>query len=85
MIGIGERMLQCARHAGAAEAARFHQTGVIRDCRKEAARLNCIHHLLQQVPYKEIPHPFLTLPERVFSSDYERKVLPDKLCVPETY
>jgi len=52
---------------------------------KKRARLNCIHHLLQQVPYTEIEHPLLTLPERVFSSDYERKVLPDDLYVPETY
>jgi hypothetical protein len=61
------------------------KTGAIRDCRKEAARLNCIHHVLQQVPYNDIPHPLLTLPERVFASDYERKVQPDKLYVPETY
>ena len=52
---------------------------------KKKARLNCIHHLLQQVPYGDVPHDPLTLPERVFSSDYERKVLPDKLYVPENY
>lgn len=52
---------------------------------KKKARLNCIHHLLQQVPYEEVPHPPLTLPERVFSSDYERQVLPDELYVPEVY
>jgi hypothetical protein len=23
---------------------------------KKRARLNCIHHLLQQVPYQEVPH-----------------------------
>jgi polyphosphate kinase 2 len=52
---------------------------------KKCARLNCIQHLLQQVPYKDIPHEPLTLPERVFSSDYERKILPERLYVPKVY
>jgi polyphosphate kinase 2 len=52
---------------------------------KKRARLNCIHHLLQQVAYEETPHEPLTLPKRVFDSDYERKAVPDELCVPEIY
>ena len=52
---------------------------------KKRARLNCIHHLLQQVPYEEVPHEEITLPERVFNPNYERKVLPKKLYVPEVY
>ena len=24
---------------------------------KKAARLNCIHHLPQQIPYEDVPHP----------------------------
>jgi polyphosphate kinase len=52
---------------------------------KKQARLNCIHHLLQQIPYEEVPHDAITLPERVFNPDYERKVLPDELYVPEVY
>ncbi len=52
---------------------------------KKRARLNCIHHLLQQVPYGEVPHEEITLPNRVFNPDYERKVLPDELYVPEIY
>src|SRR6201985_3205956 len=31
---------------------------------KKRARLNCIHHLLQQVPYREVPHNPIMLPER---------------------
>ena len=52
---------------------------------KKRARLNCIHHLLQQVPYEEVPHDPITLPDRVFNPDYERKVLPDELYVPTVY
>jgi polyphosphate kinase len=52
---------------------------------KKRARLNCIHHLLGQVPYEEIPHQPITLPERVFNPDYERKTLPKELFVPEAY
>lgn len=52
---------------------------------QKRARLNCIHHLLQQVPYEDVPHEPVTLPERVFNPDYERKVLPSELYVPEEY
>jgi polyphosphate kinase len=52
---------------------------------KKRARLNCIHHLLQQVPYEEVPHDPITLPDRVFNPDYERGVLPDELYVPKVY
>ena len=52
---------------------------------KKRARLNCIHHLLQQVPYGEVPHEPIELPDRVFNPDYERKVLPDELYVPKVY
>ncbi|MCG8692286.1 MAG: polyphosphate kinase 2, partial [Minwuiales bacterium] len=52
---------------------------------KKRARLNCIHHLLQQVPYEEVPHEQITLPDRVFNPEYERKTLPKELYVPEVY
>ena len=52
---------------------------------KKRARLNCIDHLLQQVPYEEVPHEEVHLPDRVFNPEYERKVLPDELYVPEKY
>jgi len=52
---------------------------------KKRARLNCIHHLLQQMPYVEVPHEEVTLPERVFNADYERQVLPSELYVPGKY
>ncbi|CAM5648150.1 polyphosphate kinase 2 [Mesorhizobium sp. UC22_110] len=52
---------------------------------KKRARLNCIDHLLQQVPYEEVPHDEITLPERVFNPEYERTVLPPELYVPQKY
>ena len=52
---------------------------------KRGARLNCIDHLLTQIPYDDVPHEEITLPERVFNPDYERKVLPTELYVPPKY
>ena len=52
---------------------------------KKRARLNCIAHLLSMVPYAEVPHDPVTLPQRVFNPDYERRVLPSELYVPERY
>ncbi|TJV43733.1 MAG: polyphosphate kinase 2 [Mesorhizobium sp.] len=52
---------------------------------KKRARLNCIDHLLKQVPYEEVPHEEITLPDRVFNPEYERQVLPRELYVPEKY
>jgi polyphosphate kinase len=52
---------------------------------KKRARLNTIHHLLKQIPYHEIPHDPIVLPDRVFNPDYERKTLPAELEMPEVY
>ncbi len=52
---------------------------------KKRARLNLISHLLSQVPYQEVPHQEITLPERVFNPDYERRTLPAELYVPSRY
>ena len=52
---------------------------------KKQARLNCIHHLLQQIPYADVDHEEIELPDRVSNPNYERKVLPKKLYVPEVY
>jgi polyphosphate kinase 2 len=52
---------------------------------KKRARLNCIAHLLSLVPYGEVPHEPVALPQRVFNPDYERRVLPGELYVPERY
>ena len=52
---------------------------------KKRARLNCIRHLLDQIPYAEVEHEILALPERVYNQNYERKVLPQELYVPSRY
>ena len=52
---------------------------------KKRARLNCIHHLLEQIPYEDVPSEKVTLPDRVFNPDYERQVLPPELHVPQRY
>lgn len=52
---------------------------------KKRARLNCIAHFLDKIPYEDVPNESVELPERVFNPEYERKVLPQELYVPEKY
>ena len=52
---------------------------------KKKARLNCIHHLLQQLPYEEFEHPTIMLPPRVHNDDYVRLPVPNEILVPEIY
>ena len=52
---------------------------------KKRARLNCIHHLLAQVPYEEIEHPPVKMPDRVRNPNYLRGPLPKEMYVPAVY
>jgi polyphosphate kinase 2 len=52
---------------------------------KKKARLNCISHLLSQIPYQEIDHPEITLPKRVHNPDYLRGPVPPEMYVPEVF
>ncbi|MFC0669588.1 polyphosphate kinase 2 [Azotobacter chroococcum] len=52
---------------------------------KKRARLNCIHHLLGQVPYGEVDHPAIALPERVYHPDYLRAPQAKEIFVPAVY
>ncbi len=52
---------------------------------KKKSRLNCIHHLLSQVKYSEIPHQILKLPPREHSPDYRREPSKKEMVVPEIY
>ena len=52
---------------------------------KKRARLNCIHHLLAQVPSGEIAHEDVALPERVHNPDYLRHPVPQEMIVPMVY
>ncbi|MCY1271133.1 Polyphosphate:ADP phosphotransferase [compost metagenome] len=52
---------------------------------KKQARLNCIHHLLHQMPYEEVEQPQVELPQRLRHKDYVRIPTPPELIVPEVY
>jgi polyphosphate kinase len=52
---------------------------------KKRARLNCISHLLGQIPYQAIQHTPVVLPERVHNPDYHRGPIPKELYVPTVY
>jgi len=52
---------------------------------KKRARLNCISHLLSQMPYQEVPHADIELPARERREDYIRHPVPHDLVVPEVY
>jgi polyphosphate kinase 2 len=52
---------------------------------KKRARLNCIQHLLGQVPYQEVPRADVVMPQRERHADYIRNPVPDSMIVPEVY
>jgi polyphosphate kinase 2 len=52
---------------------------------KKKARLNCIHHLLQQIPYAEVEHEPIVLPPREHKPDYVRTPVPQAMYVPSVY
>lgn len=52
---------------------------------KKRERLNCIEHLLSKIPYQEVSSEKVSLPDREYNPDYERRVLPDELYVPKIY
>jgi polyphosphate kinase 2 (PPK2 family) len=52
---------------------------------KKRARLNCIAHLLTQVPYNEVTHQSVVLPERIHDPSYRRDNIPEEMFVPKVY
>ena len=58
---------------------------VVQAVDKKKARLNCIAHLLGQLPYHEIEHPPISLPARMRNPDYFRQPVPANMIVPEIY
>lgn len=52
---------------------------------KKKARLNCIRHLLDQVPYAEVAHPDIVLPARERNDDYSRRPVPQDMYIPQRY
>jgi len=52
---------------------------------KKKARLNCIHHLLTQIPYLAVDRSTIVLPPRTHNPDYQRQPVAQELYVPEVY
>jgi polyphosphate kinase len=52
---------------------------------KKKARINCIHHLLGQFPYEDVPRAPVDLPPRLFNPDYVRGPVPREIYVPDVY
>ena len=58
---------------------------VVQGEHKKKARLNCIQHLLTQVPYQPVTHPAVDLPPRVRHPGYRREPILAAMRVPELY
>jgi hypothetical protein len=58
---------------------------VVQAVDKKTVRLNCIHYLLQQMPYVEVERPVIELPQREYHQDYVRHPVLTKMIVPEVY
>src|SRR5215468_9914854 len=53
---------------------------------KKRARLNCIHHILNQMPYKKVPREKIQLPKRSMKGAYDdQATLKDRKFVSEKY
>ena len=52
---------------------------------KKRARLNCIAHLLEQIPYEDVPREEVSLPERKRDEEYYREPIPEDMFVPSRY
>jgi polyphosphate kinase len=58
---------------------------IVEGINKKKARLNCIHHLLQQIPYQDVKQDTVLLPEREHKPNYFRAPIPDEMHVPAVY
>src|SRR3546814_7979139 len=52
---------------------------------KKRARMNCIRHLLAQIPYEDVQTPEIVLPKREYNPDYFRHPVPEEMYVPAFY
>ena len=58
---------------------------VVNAADQRRARLNCIAHLLSQIPYEELPQPEIVLPPRQDDKGYVRPPITDQNFIPEIY
>lgn len=89
---MGTRWISPWRAARRATATSFEPTDIpearwwiVPGDDKKKARLNCIHHLLSQVPYTEVERPTVVLPPRERHEDYIRHPVPAEMIVPQLY
>jgi polyphosphate kinase len=52
---------------------------------KKRARLNCMRHLLDRIPYREVSRDPIDLPPRMHHEDYKRRPMPADAFVPAVY
>jgi len=52
---------------------------------KKRARLNCISHLLTRVPYGQVQHDTVILPDRAHDPKYRREQIPPEMYVPSLF
>ena len=58
---------------------------VVNADKKKQARLNCIRHLLDQVPYRDMKPVEIEVPPRQSDTDYKRPKMSSQRFVPEVY
>jgi polyphosphate kinase 2 len=58
---------------------------VVKSDNKKLARLNCIRHLLNMIPYKDLTPERIRLPKRQSAEGYVRPPMSDQTFVPEHY
>ncbi len=59
---------------------------ILRSDDKKRARLNCLAHILDQIPYKRLPREKIKLPKRDTKGAYDdQKTIADRRFVPEKY
>lgn len=59
---------------------------ILRSDDKKRARLNCIRHLLNEIPYKRLPREKIKLPKRSVKNEYDDQAsLRKRRFVPEKY
>ncbi|KAA5545232.1 polyphosphate kinase 2 [Roseiconus nitratireducens] len=59
---------------------------IVRSDDKRRARLNCIRHLLSRIPYEEVPHEKVEIPDRDLTHAYDDvATLATRRFVPEHY
>jgi hypothetical protein len=69
----------------AATDTEFAPWYLVRSDDKRRARLNCIRHLLDQIPYKRLPRDTVKLPDRAMDDAYDDvATLKGRRFIPET-